>query len=286
MGTANLLLEYGLQALRTTSEIGILAFLIYSVLLFLRGTRAATVLAGITVMGLVLSVVARYLGLQVIDWLLMKMWAILAISVLVIFQPEIRRAFAEFGSRQGQLFAGAHRRRELIEELLDAVFALASRRTGALIAIEGDIGMRAIAETGTLLDARISRELLAAIFHPNAPLHDGAVVVRGDRILAAGCIFPLTQNPQFSRHLGTRHRAGVGVTEETDAVAIIVSEETGSVSIAYLGRLVQGVDRPRLERHLSNYLGRNKPTTVRTHLEGLRDQISRAAESDDEQTGS
>jgi len=285
MGTASLLLQYGLQALRTTVEIGILAFLIYSVLLFLRGTRAATVLAGITVLGLVLSVVARYLGLQVIDWLLMKMWAIFAISILVIFQPEIRRAFAEFGSRQGQLFAGGRRQQEIVTELLDTAFILASRKIGALIALEGDIGMRAIAETGTLIDARISRELLIALFYPNSPLHDGGVIIRGERIMAGGCIFPLTQNPQFGRELGTRHRAGVGVTEETDAVTIIVSEESGKVSLAYLGRLVKGVDRPRLERHLSNYLGRSTPATVRNRLENLREQLSKPVQPSDKKAG-
>ena len=237
-----------------TFEIALLAALIYSVLLFLRGTRGAPVLAGFTIVALLLGFVSRYLGLDVMEWLLMKMWAILSISVLVIFQPEIRRALAEVGSRQGLLRNADRRERQLIDILLDTAFYLAERRIGALVCVEQEIGTRTLAETGTVIGAPVSRELLATIFFPNTPLHDGGVIIRRGTVVAAGCIFPLTQNPEWSRSLGTRHRAGVGVTEETDAVAIIVSEETGAVSLAYRGRLVREADRPRLERHLVNCL--------------------------------
>ena len=246
--------QYFGQTFRATCEITLLAVLIYSVLLFLRGTRGAPILAGFTIVALLLGFLSRYLGLDVMEWLLMKMWAILAISVLVIFQPEIRRAFAEVGSRQGLLRNADRRERQLIDVLLDTAFFLAERRIGALVCVEQEIGMRTLAETGTLINAPVSRELLATIFFPNTPLHDGGVIIRRSTVVAAGCIFPLTQNPEWSRSLGTRHRAGVGVTEETDAVAIIVSEETGSVSLAYRGRLVPEADRQRLERHLVNCL--------------------------------
>ncbi len=252
-------LQYAVQLLRTIVEIGILAVLIYSILFFVRGTRAAPVLAGITVLALILSLAARALDLPVLEWLLSRMWGIFAIAIIVIFQPEIRRALAEIGSRRSLLFMGNRRRRETVELLADAVFQMASRNIGALIAVERRIGMRAIAESGTAVDARISRELLLTIFYPKTALHDGGVIIRNDRIAAAGCIFPLSESVEMSRLLGTRHRAGVGVTEETDAVAIIVSEETGAVSLAYRGRLVQNVDRPRLLRHLENWLIKKVP---------------------------
>jgi diadenylate cyclase len=150
----------------------------------------------------------------------------------------------------------------MIEGIADASFFLARHRIGGLMAIQGKIGIRAFLETGTAINAPLSAELLSTIFFPNTPLHDGGVIIAGDRILAAGCIFPLTQSAEFSKTLGTRHRAGVGITEETDAIAVIVSEETGTVSLACRGRLVRDVDRDRLERHLRNYLSREEEAGV------------------------
>jgi len=246
-------------------EIGILTTLIYSALLFVRGTRASPILAGLVILMILLSLLSRMLGLDVMEFILMKTWTFLAVGALIIFQPEIRRAFAELGSQQTRL-RGHHkakREKELITVLLDAAYYLANHRNGALIAIEQNIGTRAIAETGTYINAPVSKELLASVFYPNAPLHDGGVIIHEGLIVAAGCIFPLTQAPDLSKSLGTRHRAGVGITEETDAVAIIVSEESGAVSMAYKGRLIQGVSRHRLERHLTYYL-------VRKHLARTR----------------
>ena len=148
--------------------------------------------------------------------------------------------------------------REVIDILLDSTYFLAERRLGALIILQQKIGMRAVAETGTIINAPLTRELLTTFFFPNTPLHDGGVVVKNNVIVAAGCILPLTQDPDMSKSLGTRHRAGVGVTEETDGVAIIVSEETGAVSLAHKGRLLRGVSRQRLERHLINFLARDR----------------------------
>jgi diadenylate cyclase len=240
--------------LRIACEIGILAFLIYSTLLFLRGTRSAPILAGFTIVALLLSFLSRYLGLEVLEWLLMKMWALAALSILIIFQPEIRRAFAEVGSSQARLRSSSRRERQRIDALVGSVVYLASHRIGALIAIERDIGMRAICETGTMIQAPLSQELLTTFFFPNTPLHDGGVIIKGGTIVAAGCVFPLTRDPDMSKSLGTRHRAGVGLTEETDAVVLIVSEESGAISLAYKGRLIRGLDRHRLERHLSRRL--------------------------------
>lgn len=240
--------------LRTVAEIGILAFLIYSILLFLRGTRGSPILAGFTVVALLLSFVSRALRLEVIEWLVTKMWTLAALSVLIIFHPEIRRAFAELGSSQVRSRSSIRRAKERIDTLINSVLYLASHRIGALIAIQRDIGMRGICETGTAINAPLSQELLTTFFFPNTPLHDGGVVVKGGEILAAGCIFPLTRDPEMSKALGTRHRAAVGLTEETDAVVLIVSEETGAISLAFKGRLVRGLNRQRLERHLVKHL--------------------------------
>jgi diadenylate cyclase len=235
-------------------------------LFFLRGTRAAPILAGISIVVLAMWLVSRSLGLEVIEWLLMKMWAVLAFSVLIIFQPEIRRALAETGTQLMLGQAGSRDMREMLNALLDSTFFLAERRLGALIILQQKIGMRALAETGTILNAPLSQELLTTFFFPNTPLHDGGVIIKDSTVVAAGCIFPLTHDPDMAKSLGTRHRAGVGVTEETDAVAIIVSEETGAISLAHKGRLLRGLNRQRLERHLSNLLLRSKPSGVRSGL--------------------
>jgi diadenylate cyclase len=257
--------------LRIACEIGILAFLIYSTLLFMRGTRSAPILAGFTIIALLLSFLSRYLGLEVLEWLLMKMWALAALSVLIIFQPEIRRAFAEVGSSQARLRNTSRRERQRIDVLVNSVFSLATHRIGALIAIERDIGMRAISETGTLIQAPLSQELLTTFFFPNTPLHDGGVIIRGGTIVAAGCVFPLTRDPDMSKSLGTRHRAGVGLTEETDAIVLIVSEESGAVSLAYKGRLLRGLNRHRLERHLTKHLLQAPATQKRSRAPSLKD---------------
>ena len=241
---------------KTVVEVGVLAFLIYQALRFVRGTRAAMVLAGLAVTLVVTTTLAQMFGLEVIDWILTRLWTLLALSVLIIFQPEIRRAFAELGRQQSRLRLGRGSRRstDVVDTLVDATYYLASHRIGALIAIERTIGMRSYTETGTYINAPVSSKLLSTIFFPNTPLHDGGVVIRGDMLVAAGCIFPLTQNTEQNRSLGTRHRAGLGISEETDAVVIIASEESGAVSVAHRGHLIRGVARERLRRHLTNWL--------------------------------
>lgn len=237
---------------RVVLEIGLLWFLIYSMLLFLKGTRAAPVFAGIVLLAFCMFLLSWALGFEVMDWLLMKILGMLAIAVVIIFQPEIRRALAGIGSPR--LHVSYRSDKQMIETLLGAVFYLADRRLGALLVIQQDIGMRAVAETGTLINAPLTGELLTTLFFPNTPLHDGGVIIKGNQIVAAGCILPLTQDPDMAKSLGTRHRAGVGITEETDAVVIIVSEETGAISLARRGHMVRGLNRERLERHLTNLL--------------------------------
>jgi diadenylate cyclase len=178
----------------------------------------------------------------------------LAIAFVIIFQPEIRRALAELGKQH--VFTTA-RERTLVDQIVQAINLLAERKIGALIAVEREIGTRVTQETGTKIDSLVTPELLASIFYPHTPLHDGGLIIKEDRIVAAGCLFPLSQREELSKSLGTRHRAAIGMTEETDSIVIIVSEETGTISVAYKGRLSRGLDEERLRRVLSAVLLKN-----------------------------
>jgi diadenylate cyclase len=271
------LLEHAVVYVKVGIEIGLLAVLIYLALQFVRETRAVAILAGTIILALGLSILSRAFDLEVIGWLVGRMWAGLAFASVIVFQPEVRRALSEIGRRPGLLLAHGHdaRSMDLVNTLVDATFFLADRRIGALIAIEQSIGLRSYAETGTPIDAAVSSKLLSSVFFPNTPLHDGGVIIRRDQIVAAGCIFPLSQSPDLGKTLGTRHRAGVGLCEETDAVVIIVSEESGAVSLARSGRLTRGVARERLTRHLTNYLV--KKATARRSRGMLRWGTARVA---------
>lgn len=236
-------------------EILILAATFYFLLKFFRGTRGSAILTGLAILFAVLILITKFTNLLIINWLLQKLMVYLALALIVIFQPEIRRALARLG-RQGNFLAGKSRR-ALADPIADAVLLMAARKIGALIAIEREVATRALQDTGTMLNCEVSAELLASIFYPGTPLHDGGVIISEDRIAAAGCVFPLTQNDDLARNLGTRHRAAIGMTEETDTVVIVVSEETGVISIAYNGRLKRGFDDAHLRRVLSTFLGRD-----------------------------
>ncbi|MGE4489306.1 MAG: diadenylate cyclase CdaA [Kiritimatiellales bacterium] len=235
-------------------EILILAMIFYFLLKFFRGTRGSAILTGLAMLFAVLILITRFTNLLILNWLLQKLMVYLALAMMVIFQPEIRRALARLG-RQGN-FIGSKARKALTDPIADAVILLASRKIGALIAIEREVETKGIQDTGTRMNSEVSAELLASIFYPGTPLHDGGVIISGETIAAAGCVFPLTQNDDLARNLGTRHRAAIGLTEETDTVVIVVSEETGVISIAYNGRLRRGFDSAHLRRVLSSFLGR------------------------------
>ncbi len=243
-------------------QLFLIYIVIYYILGFMRGTKAVAILTGFLLFILLYWTLAFTLELDVISWILERLWTIISLSVLVIFQPELRRVFAEIGTQPQQhasnYVTGTAQSKNTISTLTKAAFFLAERKIGALIAIERIIGMKNTIETGTIINTDLNTELLTTIFYPNTPLHDGGVVVKEGKLLAAGCIFPLSQNNEISRSLGTRHRAGVGITEETDCIAIIVSEETGKVSIAYMGHLARDVDEVRMRRHLTNYLIKDK----------------------------
>ena len=213
---------------RAAVEVALLAVAIYYVLMFLRGTRAAPVVIGFVVLLLLLFTLAAVLNLEVLGWLLGAGTAFIAIAALIIFQPEIRRLLARVGDLP--LFASAAERREDLEVIVQTAERLAEVRIGALIAIELSINLQEVVEIGIPVDCEATPEMLETIFFPNNAIHDGGVVIRGDRIAYAACIFPLTQRSDLQKSLGTRHRAAIGLTEETDAVVVVVSEETGAIS--------------------------------------------------------
>jgi diadenylate cyclase len=201
---------------------------------------------------LLASLLSAYFEIYTVDWLIQSFWAQIVIAIIILFQPEIRRALAQMG--ETKLFRTLTSAEELksLEEIVRATIALANRNIGAIIAIERDTSLKDFVEVGTQLDAKVSKELLLSLFHPTSPIHDGAVVIKGNRIVAAGCFLPITMSPDISKNLGTRHRAALGLSEETDAVVLIVSEETGTVSMALNGKLETHLDMGTLRDMLTD----------------------------------
>jgi len=243
--------------LTLTAAIDILcvAFLIYQFIAIVRGRRAAHILTGLVFM-LAVYVIAAWARLELLRSILATLAPYTAFALIVMFQSDIRRLLARLGRRRVFGFMPLQRR-EVADEILLAVGQLASQKTGALIVVERHIGLRTFIESGSSLDARLSRDLLLTIFYPGALLHDGAVIVQGDRIAAAACFLPLTTKPGVSSRLGTRHRAAIGVTEEADCISIVVSEETGEVSIAAFGEIETSVTLDRVRERLTD--GRREP---------------------------
>jgi diadenylate cyclase len=237
-------------------DIALMSVILYRLLLILKGTKAVQMLIGLGIL-LLASVASRYLELYTIDWLVQSFWAQIVIAIIVLFQPEIRRALAHIGEAQFLTFTKAEELKSL-EEIVRASISLANRKIGALIVIERDTSLKDFIEVGTPLDAKVSRELLASIFHPTSPIHDGAVIIKGNRIAAAGCFLPITLSSELSKSLGTRHRAGIGLTEETDAIAIIVSEETGFISMAMDGKLDTKLDMGTMRDKLTDTFSAQK----------------------------
>lgn len=237
-------------------EIAILAAVIYYIYSYLKGTHGARILIGLALIFLTLTFVSQLLNLEVIGWLLRSISVFLAIALVVIFQPELRRALTELGSHR--FFTSPSQERETVEDITDTVFELASKGFGALIAIERDINLKGFIETGVPIDAKFTKELVLTIFHPKTVLHDGGMVVSGDRIVAAACIFPLTQREDLDRNLGLRHRAGLGLGEESDAITLVVSEETGQVSICHAGRIERNLGVEKFRLRLSQLLFQEK----------------------------
>ncbi|MFT5387594.1 MAG: diadenylate cyclase [Lysobacterales bacterium] len=232
----------------------ILWVVIYRILVFFEGTRAFHVLKGLSYL-LVVFLISQIFGLDTLNWLLTKFFGISIIAIMIIFQQELRQGLARLG--QQHLFNIAMEESEIvaiIEDIATSAFKLSNQKIGSLVAIEREIKLKSYIESGIQLDAKISSELIQSIFKPSTPLHDGGVITRADRIVAASCLFPLSENPNFSKILGTRHRAALGITEQTDAIVVLVSEETGEISVAADGRFIPVVNRDRLINILKNLL--------------------------------
>lgn len=236
---------------RDALEILIVAVVIYRGLLFLVGTRAIHILLGLVLLAAA-YLAAVLLKLSMISYLLGLILTYGAIALLVVFQPELRSGLARLGQSRVMRFFYRGEAHQVAEEITEAVDRLSRAGTGAIIAVEGEVGLRDYVASGTPLEARVSADLVTTIFTPYSPLHDGALVVRGDAIIGAGCILPLTQFPVNDKSLGTRHRAALGLSEETDALVIVVSEETSAISVARRGQLERGIPLARLKELLAS----------------------------------
>ena len=241
-------------------DIALVSLLIYELLLLIRGTRAVQMaLSGGFL--ILLFFLSRWLQLETVNWVIRNLAAYVVFAIIVLFQSDIRRALAHFGRAPFfRYFERAESAAETIEEIVVAASTLATRRIGAIIVIERQIGLRNYIEGGIPLDAMVTYDLLASIFQPGSPLHDGAVIIQSDRVAAAACFLPLSVNPRVSRDLGTRHRAALGLTEENDAIAVVVSEETGGISLVIDGNIERGIPAELLKTRLRSLLGHGRAT--------------------------
>lgn len=247
-------------------DILIVTFIIYKLLDFIRETRAEQLAKGLLVL-IIITVLSKVLQLYTLHWILSGVMTVGLIAIVVIFQPELRRGLEYLGrSKLSNVLTEVDKdeAKRMVGQLVEAIDSMSSSKTGALIVIEREISLNDIAETGTIIDAAVSAQMVGNIFYEGAPLHDGALIIRGDRLYAAGCVLPLTQNKDLNKELGTRHRAGIGITENSDALVIIVSEETGIISIAQNGKLTRFLDAKMVEKTLySIYLEESEKTFSR-----------------------
>ena len=246
------IVEFWFGQWRSLIEIVLLSVGIYYGYLYFKGTRGAKVLTGLAIVFLTLTLISQLLNLMVIGWIVRSFSVFLAVALVVIFQPELRRGLAALGGHP--IFSLTSEKRETVYEIVEAVTQLANKQFGALIAIERDTSIRVYEETGVLLDSEFSVELMLTLFHPKSALHDGGVIVRNGRIAAAACIFPVSQRETLDRSLGLRHRAGLGITEESDAIAVIVSEETGAISICHRRRIERNFTPETFRKRLGELL--------------------------------
>lgn len=244
---------------RAVIDIFAVALIFYWLLSVAQGTRATQLIRGLAILVIAVVGAANIFNLTALDWLLTKTLPALIVAVPIVFQPELRRALEKLGHTGSMLLPpfstqGESDMEKTVEETSRAAAQLARQRYGALIVVERETGLQDYADRGVPLDATLTRQLLINIFYPNSPLHDGAVIIRHERILAASCVLPLSESMSLSGQLGTRHRAGAGITEESDAVVVIVSEETGQISVAYNARMIRDLDQERLRRVLRELL--------------------------------
>jgi len=256
---------------RNVVDVLVVTVVFYWLLWVAQGTRATQLIRGIVILVALVYVLGTSLQLTTLNWLLGRALPALIIGIPVIFQPELRRALEQLGHTEAWLPSFSQNKEEatqerMVDELVRAAAQLARHRYGALVVLERETGLQDYAERGVPIDAYLTRQLLINIFYPNSPLHDAAVIVRGDRIVAASVVLPLTDNISATGQLGTRHRAAIGVTEESDALAVVVSEETGQIAVAHNGRLIRNLDQERLRRVLRSLLRLDRPERERGGL--------------------
>lgn len=256
-----------LDWLTAVLDIALVSYIFYRVFMLIRGTRAVQLIKGIIVLVVALFV-SRGLQLRELSWLLQRVMEALVVAIPVVFQPELRRALEQLG--RGRLFTPTggealdeEARNQLLSDIVRACERLAKNKTGALLVLERETGLNDYIETGIKIEGVVSSEFLANIFVPNTPLHDGAVIIRGERVMAAACFLPLVEATDVSQQLGSRHRAAIGITEHSDAVALVVSEETGRVSLAHSGKLIRGLDTQVLREMLGDLM---QPAKVAQNL--------------------
>jgi diadenylate cyclase len=246
---------------RSALDILIVAILIYYLLKLLRGTRAVQMLVALGLLMLFYRG-ARWARLEMVEWLLTTMLPYIAITLIILFQPEIRRALSRFGRNLSLMRFASHNPKHSHDDIVMAAEYFSQNRIGALMVVERQAGLRTYIESGIPLDAKLSYDLLLSIFRPGSPLHDGAVIIEASRVAAAGCFLPLSLNPLISKQLGTRHRAGIGITEDSDAVVVLVSEETGSISLASGGAIETNLTPEDLGDRLNDMFSRRRVTSV------------------------
>jgi len=239
--------------LRDVADVLIVAYVLYRGMLLIRGTRAVRMAVGFLLM-FVAYIVARQLELRTVDWVLSNVFTYFVFAILILFQSEFRKALANLGRTPFFRGMAAPIAKEPFDDIISAATAMAKDRRGALIVFERNVGLRNYIDQGIPLDATITYDLLFSLFHTQTALHDGAVIIQGDRMAAASCFLPLTTNPRLSRDLGSRHRAAIGISEETDAVTLVVSEETGGISLAVDGKIMRRLDAASLRRRLTELL--------------------------------
>ncbi|MCL2816774.1 MAG: diadenylate cyclase CdaA [Clostridiales bacterium] len=255
-----------LTIITTIVDVLLVAYVIYQLLMLIRGTRAMQLVKGILVL-LLVYIISGFLQLNTIRWMLNAVWSVILIALAVIFQPELRRALEQLG--RGQFFSNIKNSLtsadmlHMVDELIGAVISCAKTKTGLLVVLERETGLSDYVETGVKIDAVVSEEFLSNVFSPNTPLHDGAAIIKGDRVMAAACFLPLSDNPYISTSLGTRHRAAIGISEVSDAVAIVVSEENGVISVAKGGKLVRYLEEKQLRGMLLQDLSHDQKPSQR-----------------------
>ncbi len=260
--------------LRAALDILIVATLIYYLLKLLRGTRAVQMLVAIALL-VFFYWGARWARLEMVEWLLTTLLPYVAIALIILFQPEIRRALSRVGRNLSMMKFASHNPKDTYDDIVMAAEYFSQNRIGALIVVERQAGLKTYIESGIPLDAKLSYDLLLSIFRPGSPLHDGAVIIEGSRVAAAGCFLPLSLNPLISKQLGTRHRAAIGITEDSDCIVVLVSEETGSMSVASGGSIETNLSPEELGDRLSEMLSRRRTAALPAALSNVRTTVRR-----------